>query len=130
MCPASASADSGTKSCKDPGTAGSKPKYSEADTDDLTTASDKKKLAPGSASFNTLKHCRQQLIDVRNSAIFKLFQKRKGLKTFIFFFCFIPEFLATDIEKSVISERGTEPQTLVCTRLEINSDHIRPSMLP
>jgi hypothetical protein len=91
--PASASADSVTKSYKEALSAGLNSSISNAVSDGFTTVTYKKKPAPASIPVNTTKHGHQPLIGVRNSANLPIIFKKERSKV-LFISRFSPEVLA------------------------------------
>jgi hypothetical protein len=110
----SASADSGKKPYNEAISAGLKPSNSWAVSDGFTTVTYKKKPAPESVPVNTIKHRRQPLIGVRNSANLPSASKKERSKEF--FSRFSPEVSACDIGNSLKQQLSLK--RLVCTRLK------------
>jgi hypothetical protein len=90
-------------------------KVSGEDSEGFTTVSYKKKPTSGIPSVNTVRHRRQPLIGVRNSASLPIVSKRERSKA-LFVSRFSPEVTVADVEKSLKEQLSLK--SLVCTRLK------------
>jgi hypothetical protein len=95
-------------------------KASGEESEGFTTVTYKKKPTSGTPSVNTVRHRRQPLIGVRNSASLPIVSKRERSKA-LFVSRFSPEVTAADVEKSLKEQLSLK--RLVCTRLktEVNA---------
>jgi hypothetical protein len=90
-------------------------KTSSEAADGFITVSYKKKPTSGTPPVNTVRHTRQPLIAVRDSASLPIVSKRERSKA-LFVSRFSPEVMAADVEKSLKEQLSLK--RLVCTRLK------------
>jgi hypothetical protein len=95
-------------------------KVSGEDSEGFATVSYKEKPTSGIPSVNTVRHRRQPLIGVRNSASLPIVSKRERCKA-LFVSIFIPEVTAADVGKSLKEQLSLKRLVGIRLKTKFNS---------